>query len=147
MKFRSSDQLGCSFLCTKKTINTLCLQDCFWLQSQSTNTFGLPVIMAFWDALECLHTATLCWQPAPDLPFPFCWLSLLALKTKLFLLRFAHFFSPLLIVYFLQLFLSYLPIKDSQTKTWPKIFSDSSVFPHKKGKRVYTEIQTSACWK
>lgn len=33
-------------------------------EPKSTTAFGLPMMRAFWDALECLHSAVLLWQPA-----------------------------------------------------------------------------------
>lgn len=39
-------------------------------EPQSTTAFGLPMIRAFWDALECLHSAVLLWQPAPGSSLP-----------------------------------------------------------------------------
>lgn len=74
-------------------------------ESQTTNTFGLHMITALRDALQCLHSAMLLWQPAPDLLFPFCQLSLLGIKTELLLLRFALFF------FFCPTFASLFPSK------------------------------------
>lgn len=96
-------------------------------ESQTTNTFGVCIIKALRDALQCLHAAMLLCQPAPDLLFPFCQLSLLGLKIKLlllglalwfFFLRFCQFISFETHTYIhpnsIQILIFFFPIQNSK---------------------------------